>query len=368
MLGLAQLNSKTYILYLMGACAFILGYCYLAFLYYVLISTMHQKLKNSIDCKIQLNQYNKFKFVIKLFILFGLVGYCINVFQAMHYSLNGPGNVFFNLRYSNTVLSNPYYGSHLLLFLDVATIFLIILREYLGVSLRLITFLSIICLSCFLFTVARTNILLSVVAISSSWYLSTKYVYKIRANYRIFLLMGVIFLIIFFLVAAVTNKVKITYLNTFLEYLGYPIIAFDKHIVEYAGIGSGNTVFYPLFKFFSIIDNDISVANPINIPPGYFNVCSAIHGPYLDYGTYGILFAFFTFGCIYRLIYMQVRRGNIWYIGYYCFVLFPLVMSFYAYTYSYPLWIYYLMIFILIYCLSNILKVYNIRSKPGGPL
>ncbi|WP_423837263.1 O-antigen polymerase [Tepidanaerobacter syntrophicus] len=337
-MNIDQLNKNTYILFLLGIISFVIGYCYMSIFYSSNIASRDIGNKPPrLNQKLFSTRHLKYKFLVEVFILIGLIGFCINIVQAINFALNGPGDIFFNLRYSATVLDKRYYGSYLLLFLHVSTIMLIIYRKYWNVSFRLIFFLSFIWGVSFTFTLARTEMLLCMIAISGSWYLSQKYIYKSKTNYKPFILMGILFLAGFFVVATVTNKVRGNLVNTFMVYLGYPIISFDKYIVDNPSVGNGSIVLYPLIKILSIIYKNLNFSTPggILIPPGVPNVFSAIQGPYIDFGKYGVVFVFFLLGIVYRIIYAQVRKGNIWFMIYYCFILFPLVMSFFEYTFSF---------------------------------
>lgn len=242
---------------------------------------------------------------------------------------------------------------------------LIVNRKHWNVPFKTILFLGLIWSVSFLFTMARTELLLCLITIFSSWSLSTKYIYKNKANYKSFILMVIIFLIGFFMTAVVTNKVRGNFINTFSVYLGYPIISFDKYIIGTPNIGNGSIVFYPIFKFLSVISRNpsFSTSNVINIPPGVPNVFSAIQGPYIDFGKYGVVFIFFLLGIVYRTIYELVRKGNIWFMIFYCFLIFPLVMSFFAYTFSYVSWIYYLILLLILKYLSELFHIVTIERK-----
>jgi len=274
---------------------FIVGYCYVSLAIHVLMDKRCVNYVVSCEVVKKRGKYNKYVFPIKLFILVGFLGYCINVCQGIYYGLSGPANIFFNLRFANTELHKIYYGSHLLLFLDVAIVLMIILRKYWYFSTRLILFLTIICVSKFIFTMARTSLLLVLLSVSSSYYLSTKYIYHSKVSYKFFIIICILFLLLFFAVAAVTNRARFGYLNALIQYFGYPIISFDDFIIGNPGITRGCIIFAPLYKlisaFFNI--NILSMNQVINVPADVFNVFSAIQGPYLDYGFYGVLCIFF---------------------------------------------------------------------------
>lgn len=350
-LCIPQLQTQVYILLLMGIISFFIGYFY----FEVISCFVPSKRKYRVIKELK----PQYRIYIKIFIFLGLIGFLINLIQSFKFGISGPtNNWLFNLRYATTVLRYDYNGKYLFLFYQIATIFCIIYRKQWGIKSTKIIIMILLWVISSMFTVARTNLLLCLLSTSSAWFFSNRYLFiQKKINYKPIITAGLVFFLFFFIVAVATNKIKGGMINTFLAYLGYPLIAFNDFIFGNPGISNGKYVFYPIIKTISIINNDstLMTSGQVFIPSGEFNVFTMLQGPYMDFGYYGVFWVPLLIGMVYWFIYFNVRSRNGWVICYYSLLLFPLALSFYAYTFGYVSWVYYLIIILLLRFVPNVL-------------
>lgn len=339
------LESSTFIVYLISIFSFVIGYIFLTF-----FSVKNKSVLN-------LKNNKKLKSITKIYIFVGLIGFFISLYFALVYSLSGPKGFFFNLRYANTVQNKEIHGKYLFLFFKVAGLIYIYNRKKWGTSKVFILVLLLIFIITPFFTMARTALFMNLLSILVIYLLSNnKSNLKLLKDFKYISLAGLFLISSFFGYAFLTNKISNGILNTFLRYLGYPIISFNNYILEFGGVGNGSNVFYPLFKIADVfIDIKIkSTGELVNLPPGVFNVFSFIADPYIDFNIIGNIFILFFLGLLFRYIYMKAKSNNLFFILLYSLTLFPLMLSFYAYTFKYVSWIYYFLILVLLLVLSKI--------------
>jgi oligosaccharide repeat unit polymerase len=295
--------------------------------------------------------------VIKLFFIIGLIGFFIDLFFAFRYAITGPGSYFFNLRYANTVEGKILYGQHLFLFFHVATLLAIINNQSWNIKRNKLVLLVMIWCFSSIFTMARTSLFAAIISILASYFIRYRYFEKkSKIKSKPFILVSIFLIISFWIFGIATGKIQENFISTFMSYLGYPIIAFDKYILSYAGHGKGKNVFYPIIKIFNIFTNEriVPKAEIIFLERNAFNVFTVISDPYLDFGIIGVFFIPLFLGIFYKLLYIQVRKANLLISVYYSLLLFPLIISFFEYTFKYLSWIYYAFIIIILKIFSEI--------------
>lgn len=337
-----SLDSKTNFLFIFSIISFTFGYIWMMF--FPNLKSMRTKQE------IVTTSYYHFFKVKNAFIIIGITGFAYGCFLSFQYGISGPGNFFFNLRYANTVeglgLSiAPYF----LLFLHV------ILLYYacnLSKNKRIFVLLLLIMLSSALFTMARTSLMLTIVSTMAAYLLSNKYIHhgKNTVNVKVLVISIFSFISLSWVVAYFTNKLNSAYGNFVFTYIGYPLVAFDERILQLDATTNGSQTFTLFYKIFSVL----GLAKQ---PEGYdlgltgrdFNVFTFMREPYMDFGEIGLYAVSLILGIIYGFIYRQVRKGNIYWIIFYSIMLYPLVMSFYAFQYNLTSLVYYAIILFFVY-------------------
>lgn len=344
--SITHVKPESYMLYLLGVYAFITGY--------LLIECVIKKRKKTMELPKYPQRYLTYA---NLFLIIGIIGFLINIIQALPYVMNNPSNWAFELRYANAISGIKYSGRYLLLFLQISTVIQIINRKIWKISNEKIFFMVSIWMISSLLTMARTELFLCLISTMLAFIYSTRWSnLKYKPNFKVICAFLPLLTFGFCYFAKLTGRLGEGFLNIFLKYLGYPLIAFNDFILGQACTTSGANTFYVLKQLLHIMKvNTVMVdRSNIQIGPGDFNVFTFLQGPYMDYGILGIIIIMFVLGIGYRLLYTYVRNGNIWAKTYYCFVSFPLIMSFYDFIFEYSLWIYFLIILLLVYNLPRV--------------
>lgn len=328
-IGIPPLKDTTYVSFNLMLIGFILGYLYLP---------------------LKVNKKNEFKYTLKntfflnVLLCIGIIGFVINLLQVIKWGLSGPSNFFFNIRYANTIDRKTLYGSHFMLIIHVYVIIQLLVDEKKNSKIYFYIFIWFV--STF-FAMARTDLLLFISTICIAISLRSSNAIKIRINKKVFLLIG-LFLFLFFISGSLTKKIEDNYLDSFINYLSYPLISFDTYIEPLAATYKGQNIFILIYKILGLPTVDL-----LNLKRGTFNVFTAMSAPYLDFGILGIFPIFFIIGLGYRYVYTKVKQNNIFFKILFCFIAFPLLMSFYDFTFNYTVFIYYL---IIIFIFKHFLK------------
>lgn len=338
--------NKTNTLYILSLFSFAFGFLWTFFL---------PSIKSRVRIEtIRHRAYESFNRVKKHLLGLGLTGILLGSLLSIYRGLSGHGSFFFNLRYANTV-ENQSLGisEYLVLFLHVYLLFTVIFREKNSVSIKKIITLTAIYLSTAVYTMARTNLLTGLSSVAASYVLSNKYIFKTKVKVRVLLFTGVAFVILAYLFAVGTGKDGG---NFFVDYMAYPITAFDTWILDSNIRANGTETFGFLYRIFSALNLIEYSGVELGLTSGAFNTFTFMSAPYLDFGAAGLFFIFLGLGVFYGLVYKQVRKGSPYWIVYYSILIYPLIMSFFEYQFNLSTYVYYAIILMLI-------KIINTQEK-----
>lgn len=345
-----RITSITNALLLLGAASFMLG----AAFNHILFHIAHMgKIKPNI-MNIGIYKMHRAR---KPMLYIGVTGFFLGLYYAYDMGTSGPSSFFFNLRYATTIEgANLGAAPYLLLFLHMWLIYSICIapaiRRLKPYQVGLILMLLIISS---LFTMARTGLFFTAISAAGAFYLSQRYLY--RKTPESFVNIIIFFLTLtglFILVAVLTQKAEVSdVFDSFLAYLAFPIISFDKFIAPNPGIHNGHNIFYPFWKIgelFGLLPNWTRVIPGLTTAD--FNAFTYLNAPYLDFGKQGVGIVSFVIGATVSFIYGNARSGKPFYIALYSLLLFPLFMAFYEYQFSLVSWIYYMIILVGSYALT----------------
>lgn len=342
-------SGKTNTLYILSLFSFTFGFAWMFFL-------LNKKSNSKLDTigKIAYESFNK---VRKPFLVIGLIGTLLGSVLSLQRGFSGPGSFFFNLRYANTI-ENQSLGisEYLVLFLHVYLLFIIIFREQRKGSIYRIIFLTTLFLSTAVYTMARTNLLMGLASIAACYVLSNKYLFRIKVKTKILVVTVGAFIILTYLFALGTGKDGD---NFFMTYMAYPITAFDTWIVDSNIQANGTETFGLFYKIFASLNLIEFSSVDLGLNNGVFNTFTFMSAPYLDFGVSGLIFVFLGLGVLYGYIYIQVRKGNPFWILYYSILIYPLIMSFYEYQFNLTSYVYYALILFFVKMLGS----RNIKSR-----
>ena len=345
------LSDGTNTLYIIAMLFFSIG-----FLWTFIIPSKH---KNDIGNKNFEVASEHFKRIRMPFLFLGLLGLIIGAVSAVKFGLIGPGDFFFNLRYSNTITGENTGGvaAYLLLFLQVTIMASIVFSKSWNVKTINVLILVGLLLSSAAFTMSRTSLLMALVSVLGTYIYSNKYIYHLRINKILILFSIGVFAVLTYLFAVGTKKDN-GGLDFFFNYVTYPLVTFDKWILDFSSNSEGSLTFSLIYKILNVIGlidyTPQTISNYIGVPSGQFNTFTYMGAPYLDFGTAGLLLIMLSLGIVLGFSYKQVRLGNPYWIIFSSIMLYPLIMSFFEYQFNLSVYIYYTMILIFVYFRSNI--------------
>ena len=94
-----ELHLMTYLLYIITASSFIIGYFYIVVISKLMRSSSIKKTNPGVQF-----QFKKINSLLNLFLFIGLVGFVLAASKAFEFSQMGPDGPLFNLRYAAIVL------------------------------------------------------------------------------------------------------------------------------------------------------------------------------------------------------------------------------------------------------------------------
>lgn len=203
---------------------------------------------------------------------------------------------------------------------------------------------------------ARTEILLCLSAVSYAWYYEKKFIYKQKIQYKFIIYISCFCLLLFGVFAFLTNRTEEgSIFNSFIMYLGYNLVTFDRYYINFPAQANGINTFKTIYTLFKSIGVEpVFWENLISIPIDQsYTTGTAMSIGYIDFGKTGTLILFFVLGYIYRILYNFLLKGNFIFVILYSFIIFPLIISFFDFTFGYILWIYYLIILLFIYIFTK---------------
>lgn len=345
-MGILLENKATLQTYLFSIIFFGLGYFYFIRIGYINKKFFSYKINNT-----------KLYKLVKFFVVMGCFGFLINLIQIVFLLLKFNGqSIGFIIRYNTVYEGLELYGKYFLLLLNIATIILILNRKIWKIKPHKIYLCVFIWLfNCF-FTMARTEILLCLSSVSYAWYYEKKFISKEKIKYKFIIFIGVLFLMLFCVFAFLTNRTEDgSIFQSLIMYMGYNLVTFDKYYINFPQETNGINVFNTIFKIFQSINIHPQFWSNLKSIPIYdsYTTGTAISIAYIDFGQIGTFILFFILGYIYRILYNFLIKGNFIFVILYSFIIFPLLISFFDYTFSYILWLYYFIILIFIYIFTK---------------
>lgn len=301
--------------------------------------------------------FNKYK---KTLLILGFIGFFIGGIYAYIKGISGPYNFWFNIRYMH-IYGDTSQGiaPYLILLLHIAFLFIITLRkvEINKKANKVILIVGLVLICNGLFSMAKTEILMTVISSLGVYVLSNRYIYKNTKNNNIIALCS---LIIFFGFTFIVNIARggASAFEVIYNYIAYPLVAFDKVILG-KSLSAGGETFSLLHKILSLLGLVDYKKFDLDLQPGDFNVFTFMSSPYLDFGVYGLFFIFLFLGFLYGFVYSFVKKGHVYWIVYYSILLYPLCMVFFDYQFNLTSLIYYLIILVTLFLSSKIKVISN---------
>ncbi|WP_249633886.1 O-antigen polymerase [Streptococcus uberis] len=331
-----NISSKTYFIFFLGLSFFGLGYILFGL---IIKENQYKAISNNVS-SIYIN-----KFVYNSMITVSYIGLILGLFQMYKFGRSGIAGAFLS-----SVRWHVNYGSGYNFITKYSVVPMQIICCYDILEKRTkktLVYINIfVYLMLILIGMARTGIILSILALSYIWLLKNQTNLKNRISlsvkqrsYIISIFVAVVFIFIY--IAKVTNKLYSNGDFFLYKYFGYPINAFNNYILNYPGITHGQKIGGTLYSILASM-NFFSLNNIDNLLAriGEFNVYSYLSDPYLDFGTFGVVLVSFFLGIFLNYIYNK----NLYFQGKWTIIYATLansiLISFYSYTYSLTYYIY----------------------------
>lgn len=339
---IVMVSNQTLLAFIIGITGFIFG-----FIVSLLISAAISKRdKGLIVNKKQLEICLP---VVYLSALIGVIGFVVtlNYFRQLGGGL-GFDSAAFDVRetYIENARDLPFlvtYGKYFLLF-STAVLFSDFLDRKKKYNKYFIFILIFLCILNSFMTMSRTDLMISIIPLFIIYYRNYKksrinvvashFVNRIKMLIIISLSISAILVIGTLRTTSNGGMKSILDPNNYLtQYVGYPIVAFDKWIVNQPGVANGLQSFEPIYK---IVDrlNLFSEKQIIVAPRGQFNVYSFLKSPYLDYGIYGLFIILIVFGLFCGWLYTKSQKREGFFTVFYAFYMYGVFMSFFTWSFT----------------------------------
>lgn len=332
-----EISSTTMIVFLGSILSFVLGYkFFLGFL-----SPSNSNENQAVLIPLLTRRTDLFVLFISTLFIFGMAK------QGLINASNGESsNFFLNLRLEH--IKNPalfWFYPHMVLFTQFYLLVKILTRFNDDVKLLCFSFLFISCYGSF-WQMERTGVIMSIISLVVVMLIRKTKFRNEKIEYMSLIAIALGIVIFFMLITIIrSNTNLLVAFNSLAEYFTKPLYTFDSYVLVHESSGDyskyfgaiGDALFKPFFYYEKV---DIYVED-------LFNVYTYLEAPFVFGGRYLNFFTMFVFGGIYALIYNQVVKLNVYMSVYYSFFIFPLVMSFFSYIFSWNHWIYYFLILII---------------------
>ena len=307
--------------YLVGLFLFVLMYVYIAGL-------------NAINVRLQPRKTNFIfspeKYVINLYWVIGVFGFITSIVLVITRGYFGDGAILFNLRYSHTNLKLPDYNIGLMsLFPALLSVYYITKgnKKKALIALALATLSSIA-------VAERTGLLFKFVAFGYAGMASG------HLNYRHAAIFILLFIMLAIGIAFGAGKLGSTGSEYFLlKYLGYGISSFNHWIAGSSPNGCEAKVLGEIIGgIFELLSGKVC-DSPAGAPVGQFNVYTYMGAPYSFGGAMAVFLSMAFLGLAYAVIFRAARK--VMYFALFApFLVYPLVMVFYAWQFTLNTFIY----------------------------
>lgn len=303
--------------------------------------------------------------IITVFLCLGLAGFVLGALNTYELAQSGPRGILYNIRAGRTRQHVDLgLASYLLPFLHIGVLMMIV-RGYRPRQYAVFAGFWLLSVG---FTLARTKLLLCLLALTTAFYYRKTILEGRRVGVK-----PVVFLVSLFgggfvFIGSVLNKLDGGAFSGILFYFTIPISTFDESIRTLGRCTDSvfdATVLYPLNRMLQKLGMSNTLEYSCEIPQGVAK--SMLAAPYLDFGPLGVIIVPFVIGLVYGLIYAQVKRGNPYMIAFYSLAVFSLAISFYGYDFERIIWPYYMVIFAVVYVVEGPLRAIRnlvVYSRP----
>lgn len=292
--------------------------------------------------------------IISTFLLVGVFGVFLGINNTIDLAISGQGSVFYNIRAGRSQ-QNVSLGivPHLLLFLHLGVLMMIVE----GYNYRKVSPFAFAWVSTVGFTLSRTRLLFSLLAILTAYYCRETKIRDKNITIKPVILVLSTFVGGFLMVGGAVGKLNWGIYGTVEHYFTIPLRFFDSSIVPLRHCNDSvfeALSFYPISRIFQVLGAPIEFGYSCSYPDGVAKVMLAI--PYLDFGFVGPILIGLLLGSTYALVYSYTKTGSRYSIVFYSLFIYPLALSFYGYDWELITWIYYLFILTAVYLFQWFLK------------
>ena len=290
-----------------------------------------------------------------LFHTIGIVGIFWLLSGAFRIYMSSPLSFFLAAR--NAALNNDHeyfgFGTHFVMMYQVYLLFKMVSNNIkLSLYIKLFVVVSIIISLCKMEKISLLIILPSLFCILE--YKRINFGFKYDTKKLLILFMICLFIVVLFPI--LRNNSDFSYgLEHILKYFVKGIWTFEDCVYDKWIVGDYKAI---LGKFLYKIIPDLNIKYKIATIDG-FNVYTYLAGMYVANGLISIILVNFLLGLIYSILYYLFRKGNQIFGVFYCFYIYPLILSFFSYTFALNNYLYYLLFICLLTCISSTKYTYK---------
>lgn len=315
--------------------------------------------------------------VLNVLFIISVLGFFVSLIEMVKTGTSGDMGFFTNIRI------NEIYGSGKMFFTKYSVVILFFVTlvyfyQYLyerkighkNIKLRRkILVLSIMLVVSTLFTVARTELLTYVFALSCVYYYFKgdsirASLYRFIKKYYSFFFVFMLLVGGFYLLGVVSGRSVTSDIMSkeffLFRYTGFTLVTFDTYCIDKPGVNGVVALIWPLKKFLNILG--IRFPGTSIVPPGTpYNVVGYIGNVYNAVGTGGLIVTTLLIGYFLVCLYNYARERGEFLFLFYASYIYTITISFFAYQYSNTFYLYFLLLIILVKI--NNRGVLGIRQK-----
>lgn len=330
------LSDNTYIAFILGVGGYCLGYGLTEGI--IPHSIFHSYTKNSLKVA---------RIIENVYLLIGILAFLGGAYIFFLRGLENVGGNFFV-----SVRALAVQGKFKNIFVTYGSVFLFIITMWFYYRLKVqgekclknITYILLVCnFGIAIFNLAKTDVLITILACGYISYSAYKYNPELtlsKPNILSTAFLALLMVTIFFGAiswARGAHSWTVGFIDkdfVLYKYLGYPLVAFDKYIVEHPFSGYGYNSSGGLGKLYAILFDGGESFPSFGAPPNEFNVYSFLYDPYIDFGTWGCGIILFVIGAFSSLVFQLSKKIGGFFTIFYSSYLFAIVMAFFDYQFA----------------------------------
>lgn len=304
-----------------------------------------------------------------IFYIISTVGFFVSIIEAYQTGNSGKSNFFSNIRI------NEIYGTGKSFFTKYSVVILffitlVYMYQYLwdkknGYTNSILKYriigLIIMLITSTLFTLARTELLTYILALSCVYYSfkggkRTKRLHNLIKKYQKFFYIVFLLIIGFYILGAISGRKVTSEIFSkeffFYRYTGFTLVTFNTFCIDKPGVKGYIELAWPIKKIIGILG--LPMDQTVIVPPGTpYNVVGYVGTVYTAIGLFGLIIFTFILGYLMVLLYINAKKKGGFYLIFYSSYIYTMAISFFAYQFANTFYIYILLLIMIVKIDSN---------------